>query len=895
MLSNTEALWRLEIGQCFRDHRRAAKFVEGLLRKAGLDKVERLAFPADGKTVFQDKAMPMAWDARIGRLRVTKAPIAFDDPVVADFRRHPFHLVRGSVRTARGGVAARLMTEEQMLRGCDARGAMIVTDPDTRVRGAVLRSIGELGALGFVTDGVRDRHATPDGICWVNGCSEDPSWHVDEDARPFIGFSVAPRVGDRLRQAARMGEVRVRVECDGRRYAGEIDLVTAVLPGRDRRELWLLSHLYEPMPDDNSAGTIAAIEIARTIRRLADGGRLPRPRFTLRVVLGLEMYGFAAYAHRRGGALHGRVLGAMNMDAIAVQPGTGHVDLAGSPFFGDYLMEELFLALRDEPDSPMTSLNERGAYCDDMFLGDPTVGLPTIWPRGKSPLWHNSRQNMDVIDPACFRKAAAFAGAWTARMLTLEHEALGMRIRAAAALAERHMAREAAGLPQRTAGFGGAREKARKAMHHRRRREEARLHGFAAVAGGSAPAKAVARLRATADRVESNLMADLAAMPGKASAAVSPERGLWERIAATIVPARAAIGFPHDLRNVPKARRRPLPDSVIYGPFACVLANMDGKKTLEELAQEAAWERGLAPDSGAMRRYIGAVELLTEFGYLKTRFERSVSARQIVAALRRAGVGRGDLIVVHSGLAALGHVDGGPDTVIDAFLDVLGTRGTLLMPAFTHSETCVGGSALCRRDFRPYHRRKSVPCTGRIAAQFQARPGVSRSAHPTHSVAGVGLLAEACLGDHRETDPPVSRNSPFGRLLDHDGKMVWLGADLAATTFFHLLEDELRLPYLADALCGVERPDGRVETVHVPRYLPGHRDFYRRPAETCKMYRRLLAGGLPLRRTGLGFGTVATTPARSMYDLGLAALRGDPNLLLCDDPECSFCGAWRRA
>ena len=51
----------------------------------------------------------------MGRLTVTKSEIPFDEPVVADYERHPFHLIKGSTGTPEGGIKARLLTEEQVL------------------------------------------------------------------------------------------------------------------------------------------------------------------------------------------------------------------------------------------------------------------------------------------------------------------------------------------------------------------------------------------------------------------------------------------------------------------------------------------------------------------------------------------------------------------------------------------------------------------------------------------------------------------------------------------------------------------------------------------------------------------------------------------------------------
>ena len=61
----------------------------------------------------------------------------------------------------------------------------------------------------------------------------------------------------------------------------------------------------------------------------------------------------------------------------------------------------------------------------------------------------------------------------------------------------------------------------------------------------------------------------------------------------------------------------------------------------------------------------------------------SVTRTDLVAGLRAVGLREGQVALVHSALRTFGPVDGGAETVVDAFLDVLGARGTLVVPTFT--------------------------------------------------------------------------------------------------------------------------------------------------------------------------------------------------------------------
>ena len=150
LMGEAIALTDIEFKQTFREYRKAAEYTRDLLNREGIEG-ELLTFPADGKTTYQDFRTPLAWEATEGSLTVTKSPVPFAEPVVADYRRHPFHLIKGSVGTPAEGVKARLLTEEQVLAGADARGAMVLLTAGKFARSPSISPVLDRGAIGFVS------------------------------------------------------------------------------------------------------------------------------------------------------------------------------------------------------------------------------------------------------------------------------------------------------------------------------------------------------------------------------------------------------------------------------------------------------------------------------------------------------------------------------------------------------------------------------------------------------------------------------------------------------------------------------------------------------------------------------------------------------------------------
>ena len=106
-------LYRIARKQTFPAYHKEAQYAYDLLKQEGFD-AEIIHFPADGKTAYQDKCMPLGWDVSKHKLTLVTPVAGIDDPVISDFEREPLMAVKGSVATPPGGIKAQLFTEAQM-------------------------------------------------------------------------------------------------------------------------------------------------------------------------------------------------------------------------------------------------------------------------------------------------------------------------------------------------------------------------------------------------------------------------------------------------------------------------------------------------------------------------------------------------------------------------------------------------------------------------------------------------------------------------------------------------------------------------------------------------------------------------------------------------------------
>jgi len=176
-----------------------------------------------------------------------------------------------------------------------------------------------------------------------------------------------------------------------------------------------------------------------------------------------------------------------------------------------------------------------------------------------------------------------------------------------------------------------------------------------------------------------------------------------------------------------------------------------------------------------------------------------LSTERLVDDLRGLGVKPGDTLMPHVSLRAIGPLDGGPATLLDALGQAVGDAGTLIMilgadiehdwvneHPETEREALLSGAT----PFDP----ATAPIFGEVgyfAEVFRRTAGTRVTDNPSGRFGARGCLAEQLLRD-APWDDYYGPGSPLERLCDCGGKVVRLGANPDTTTVLHYAE------YLAD-------------------------------------------------------------------------------------------------
>ena len=379
---NTQTLYELEKRCSYPDYEKSTAFCMDMLKKCGFQQVERIAHKADGKTSAFDLIMPQAWElCKRSFLEIVTPETAEYDKVLADTDLNPVAATIWAAPTPPGGITAEVVDYDTLDPENPAAPGKIVFCTNNVFTGPMYTKVIEGGAVAVVLSKFTAETDEPDALYWFNGLGNFGWYRTAEDSKLPV-FSISPIKARFLKKLLKKEKVTLHGEMNTRLYEGEIYTVTGIIPGESEEEYALLAHMYEPFPGDDALGAALAAEIGKV---LSETGR--KPRKTLRAVLSMELFGFAAFME--GGARYKKIAAALSMDGFThrCSPDISlRLSPVSSPFFGDFYYREKCLELL--PDLPLGE--QTGNLSDDTFGGDCMLQVPTNWLYNGSGVYHHN-------------------------------------------------------------------------------------------------------------------------------------------------------------------------------------------------------------------------------------------------------------------------------------------------------------------------------------------------------------------------------------------------------------------------------------------------------------------------------------------------------------------------
>ncbi|MGH9326891.1 MAG: M28 family metallopeptidase, partial [Terriglobia bacterium] len=395
-----------------------AEYLSGAMRQAGLQQVEIARPPADGITQAGFWTMPLAWNVKQARLEIVDPSLPPSERVLCDYQKVPTSLGEWSGPTPTGGITAEVVEVKQWppekIAAMDLHGKLALTDEMApNIKWALVKA-GALGAINAFTENPSLQNARQ----WVNAWG-DYGWAFIKGSKPLICFSITPRQASLLRKLiAEHGSVRVHATVDTHYYSGVYPSTTGVIPGTSNEEVLALGHTSEEGAGDNASGVAALMEAMSTLQRLIASGKLAKPKRTIRILAMPEMFGSMYYIKTHRERI-GHTVAAICLDT----PAEGY-DFAGS-IYTFYTNPDVASSYTDGfiLKVAATYLSQIGrrwhwhafATGTDSYLGDPTIGVPTVWAYSGNDVHtphHSSADTPNRVDSRSLRDLTIVTAAY---------------------------------------------------------------------------------------------------------------------------------------------------------------------------------------------------------------------------------------------------------------------------------------------------------------------------------------------------------------------------------------------------------------------------------------------------------------------------------------------------
>jgi len=412
-----------------------AEWVAAKAREVGLEDVR----------IYWMKSTTRGWTLRAGEAWLLEP----EEYKLGDVREIPLRVATNSRTT---DVTAELIdvgagTKDADYEGKEVKGKIVLASGPP---GAVQeQAVWKRGALGVISDAGREFF--PDQMAW----GRIPARSRDRKHESTFGWILTPREGQRLRaqlaaaRTAKSGEnlkafrVRVKIEAEfGEETQG---LVEGWLRGTEIHDqaIVLTAHLQEEKTsaNDDRSGCANLLEIARTLVRLINEGKLARPRRDIRFwwanEISAEYQYFAEHPEEAK-----RILANLNQDMVGAKQSVGHrvQYMSRTPFsrpsFLNDVVESVLEAVRQGNTvfplrTPLRTGLEQGGFSrpllstlgtqepyrveavpfydstDHLVFNDGRVGIPGIsltnWP---DPYIHSSDDDLWQVDATQLKRNA---------------------------------------------------------------------------------------------------------------------------------------------------------------------------------------------------------------------------------------------------------------------------------------------------------------------------------------------------------------------------------------------------------------------------------------------------------------------------------------------------------
>lgn len=254
----------------------------------------------------------------------------------------------------------------------------------------------------------------------------------------------------------------------------------------------------------------------------------------------------------------------------------------------------------------------------------------------------------------------------------------------------------------------------------------------------------------------------------------------------------------------------------------------------------------------------------------------------LISQLKDIGLKKGDIVNAKVSLKSIGKIEGGPKTLIEAIISVVGPEGTIVCESFNKVQSAY---------FRFFRKKriadeKTRSYAGAFVNAMIDYPGSCRSSHPIQAFTAIGKDAAILTNNFTKDSVPYSflkTMADMGAVNLRIGKKV-VGV---GTTHIAIIENEFEQK---DLPCGIYYKEGeKIKFFHhtwasgcptaynmlTPYYIEGHSIIGERK---------------------IGEAPALLTSMKKTLEIERTIFKNHPEAVFCGDPSCISCSFnWRHS
>jgi aminoglycoside N3'-acetyltransferase len=257
---------------------------------------------------------------------------------------------------------------------------------------------------------------------------------------------------------------------------------------------------------------------------------------------------------------------------------------------------------------------------------------------------------------------------------------------------------------------------------------------------------------------------------------------------------------------------------------------------------------------------------------------RTVTREMIADDLRMLGIRAGDILNLKISLKSIGMVEGGAETVIDAFLDVVGEEGTLVTDSFVEAFPAFLKLLYKNR----ISDDSSLSYAGAINNALMEKTGACRATHPIQRFAAIGKYAQELTSGFTENSGPYGFLKQMAQMgaknirIGGKDKVVGVG-----TTHVAICHHGLKQKRIGKAIYYIDKNGNK--KLYKANWANGC------PVGFNGMLDRLKENGLIFAEGKVGQAEAILTSMKDTLAFEIELFKTEPGAFLCGNPTCHFC------